>query len=366
MTINPVGDQSSGLFVETPDDFSTGVFARSLATTGSGRGVVGITHGASGYGVEGWATANPGTGIGVRGRSSGNDGVGVFGSATASAITATTVGVRGEAASSNGIGVQGIAGLSTGSGVSFGVRGESPRPNGRGVEGQVTSTTGITFGVRGLSESNSGTGVYGWATATSGTTYGVYGRVSSPDGFAGYFLGRSFLSNRVGIGTTSPDQMLHVVGNATVTGSLSKGGGSFKIDHPLDPKNKYLYHSFVESPDMMNIYNGNVVTDQSGSAEVELPDYFDSLNKDFRYQLTVIGAFAQAIVAEEIKDNRFLIATDVPGIKVSWQVTGIRDDAWARANRIEVEVPKAEHERGQYLHPEAFGVEQEESETAIE
>jgi hypothetical protein len=81
-----------------------------------------------------------------------------------------------------------------------------------------------------------------------------------------------------------------------VTGNLSKGGGSFKIDHPLDPANKYLYHSFVESPDMMNVYNGNIMTDRRGLAVVILPNYFEALNRDFRYQLTVIGQFAQALV----------------------------------------------------------------------
>src|SRR5262249_61136694 len=43
-------------------------------------------------------------------------------------------------------------------------------------------------------------------------------------------------------------------GDVSISGNLSKGGGSFKIDHPLDPENKYLYHSFVESPDMKNIH----------------------------------------------------------------------------------------------------------------
>ena len=62
--------------------------------------------------------------------------------------------------------------------------------------------------------------------------------------------------------------------NLTVNGTVSKGGGSFKIDDPLDPANKTLSHSFVESPDMMNIYNGNVVTDHHGRAIVELPIYF--------------------------------------------------------------------------------------------
>ena len=131
-----------------------------------------------------------------------------------------------------------------------------------------------------------------------------------------------------------------------VTGNITKGGGSFKIDHPLDPENKYLYHSFVESPDMMNIYNGNVTTDASGRAVVELPEWFDALNREFRYQLTVIGTFAQAIVLEKIKDNRFVIATDVPDVEVSWQVTGIRHDPYAEKNRIPVEEDKPEAERG--------------------
>ncbi|UCD93517.1 MAG: hypothetical protein JSU69_07015, partial [Candidatus Zixiibacteriota bacterium] len=105
----------------------------------------------------------------------------------------------------------------------------------------------------------------------------------------------------------------------------------------------------------MNVYNGNVITDSNGEAVVELPHYFEVLNRDFRYQLTVIGHFAQAIIAEEINGNLFVIRTDKPNVKVSWQVTGIRKDAFAEANRIEVEVDKPPREKGKYLHPEAFG-----------
>jgi hypothetical protein len=144
------------------------------------------------------------------------------------------------------------------------------------------------------------------------------------------------------------------LGDVEVAGTLSKGGGSFKIDHPLDPENKYLYHSFVESPDMMNIYNGNITTDQSGEAVVELPEWFEALNKGFRYQLTVIGTFAQAIVAQKVKGNRFTIKTDAPNVEVSWQVTGIRKDAFADKYRIPVEQIRNEAERGYLLHPDAF------------
>ena len=105
----------------------------------------------------------------------------------------------------------------------------------------------------------------------------------------------------------------------------------------------------------MNIYNGNAVTNANGDAVVELPAYFEALNRDFRYQLTVIGTFAQAMVAEKIKGNKFRIKTNAPGVEVSWQVTGIRQDAYANKHRIQVEEAKPEPERGTYLHPESFG-----------
>ena len=112
-------------------------------------------------------------------------------------------------------------------------------------------------------------------------------------------------------------------GDLNVSGTLSKGAGSFRIDDPLDPKNKYLQHSFVESPDMMDIYNGVATFDESGKAHVELPNYFEALNRDFRYQLTPIGAFAPLYIEKEIKDNHFTIAGGENRMRVSWQVTGI-------------------------------------------
>jgi hypothetical protein len=148
-------------------------------------------------------------------------------------------------------------------------------------------------------------------------------------------------------------------GDVTVSGNLSKSGGSFKIDHPLDPANKYLYHSFVESPDMMNIYNGNVVLDATGEATVQLPEWFGALNRDYRYQLTSIGGFAPVYIAAEVNNNQFKIAGGKSGMKVSWQVTGIRQDAWANAHRIPVEEQKAERERGSYIHPELHGAPEE-------
>ena len=143
-------------------------------------------------------------------------------------------------------------------------------------------------------------------------------------------------------------------GNVNITGNLTKGSGTFKIDHPLDPKNKYLYHSFVESPDMMNIYTGSIVLDSDGKATVELPEWFESLNKDFHYQLTCIGGFAQVFVSKEIEENKFEISGGKNNMKVSWQVTGTRNDAYAKKYRVVVEEEKPISERGTYLHPEVF------------
>ncbi|MFH1530576.1 MAG: hypothetical protein ABIK09_07565, partial [Pseudomonadota bacterium] len=177
-------------------------------------------------------------------------------------------------------------------------------------------------------------GVGGYSQSTSnGTNVGVYGTASSgATNYAGLFDG-----------------------NVDVNGTLTKSAGSFKIDHPLDPANKYLSHSFVESPDMKNIYDGVVVLDASGEARVELPDWFGALNQDFRYQLTCVGAFAPVYVADEISGNQFRIAGGEPGMKVSWQVTGIRHDAYAQAHRIPVEEMKSPREQGRYRNPELYG-----------
>lgn len=143
---------------------------------------------------------------------------------------------------------------------------------------------------------------------------------------------------------------LLVKGSAHIAGNLSKAGGTFKIDHPQDPLNKYLSHSFVESPEMINIYSGNITTDANGIAKVSLPAYFEALNTDFRYQLTVIGVFSQAIVSKKIKENTFEIKTSTPHTEVSWQLTGTRKDEWALQNPVKVEEEKPLAEKGKLLN----------------
>lgn len=180
---------------------------------------------------------------------------------------------------------------------------------------------------------------------------GFYSQLSNDDGFQSVDAGGD------GIFTTNSGGFAgYFGGNVEVTGSLTKAAGSFKIDHPLDPENKILYHSFVESSDMMNIYNGNVVLDKNGNATILLPDWFCALNKDYRYQLTCIGGFSQVYVSKKVEGNKFSIAGGNEGLEVSWQVTGIRNDAYAQKFRIPVEVDKDPKFKGQYLQPEAYNL----------
>ncbi len=197
-----------------------------------------------------------------------------------------------------------------------------------GVEGTGVSTTStaIVYGLLGYADNSTSTA----------TCYSVYGEEPTGAGtcYAGYFNG-----------------------DVHVDGTLTKSAGSFKIDHPLDPAGMYLSHSFVESPDMMNVYNSNAVLDGSGEAWVELPEWFDVLNRDFRYQLTAIGAPGPNLyIADEISGNLFRIAGGEPGMKVSWMVTGIRQDKYAEEHRIVVEERKTGTEQGRYLHPELYGM----------
>ncbi|MBX3031472.1 MAG: hypothetical protein KF809_15100, partial [Chloroflexi bacterium] len=323
-----------------------GVFGRSGATDGEGArgqaagingiGVRGVATGTNGVGVQG-----AGTGWGVVGRSTTVGGEGVRGESTGN----EGFGVRGVAAGTNGFGVHGaghtgVRGVGStafndswgvhGTGRARGVFGRSTRTNGEGVRGEAAGTNG--FGVLGRwasGELTGGSGVHGAATGTGGA--GVHG-VARNNAWAGYFDG------------------------GVRTARLSKSSGSFLIDHPLDPANRYLAHSFVESPDMLNVYSGTVKLNAKGRATVRLPRYFEALNSDHRYQLTPIGAPGPGLhVARKVEGNRFVIAGGTPGQEVYWQVTGVRQDAHAKRNPIRVDYAKPKRDRGRYLNPEVHG-----------
>ena len=141
-----------------------------------------------------------------------------------------------------------------------------------------------------------------------------------------------------------------ISGNLSVSGQITAGTKDFKIDHPLHPAEKYLYHASVESSEMMNIYTGNATLDARGRATIQLPDWFEALNRDFRYELTSVGRPQPSLyIAKEVSHNRFQIAGGKPGGHVSWQVTGVRQDAYAKAYPVVVEENKPREEQGHYL-----------------
>jgi hypothetical protein len=253
---------------------------------------------------------------------------------------------------SGGIGVLGTSRIGPG------VLGRSS--NGPGVrgtsEGKIdppSTFASDSFGVDGVGR-NGATGVRGMTTGINpGTSMGgiaVHGIDVERRGFAGFFEGQVRIQ-----GTLSTNGSVFV--NTLIAGTIEAQSKTFRIDHPLDPANKYLIHTVVESPDMKNFYDGSVTLDDQGEATVELPDWFEALNKDFRYQLTPIGVSEPNLyIANEVSNNRFKIGGGASGTKVCWQVTGIRKDVWAESHRNPVEQEKPLEERGLYLNPELYGV----------
>ncbi len=265
-----------------------------------------------------------------------------------------------------GLGVDGSGGYLQADGINFSFFAGTRRvlfgnsTNGRVGIGTTTGFAQLTAAagadsnaaIHGYTNSIQGTAVYGEVTAGGGiNSVGLLGYAQN----AGKGV-RGLSDSGIGVQGSSISGLAgQFSGNVQITGSISKGSGTFKIDHPLDPENQYLYHSFVESPEMMNIYDGIVVLDASGSGVVIMPEYFEALNRQFRYQLTCIGGYSPVYVASEISGNQFVVSGGRAGLKVSWQVTGVRQDKYAEMNRVQVEVEKAPEERGFYLHPEAFG-----------
>ncbi len=360
---------------------SSGVLGYENSGTGQVFGVNGQTNSTTNYaaGVSGYEGATSGQVFGVTGgtASSTNYAAGVSGNANAA--TGVVYGVVGvtNSTTQGAAGVNGYANSPTGE--VYGVLGATANPNGGGVSGNnnatsggigvngyTAATSGNALGVFGSTVSPHGVGIFGESNSTTGGT-GVQGQTESTSGgAAGIFVAHGgsglILSGLSGSGYTdefSVDAQGNgfFAGNLNVTGTLTKGGGSFKIDDPLDPENKYLSHSFVESPDMLNIYNGSVRLDARGEGWVTMPEYFQALNRDFQYVLTSVGrrnrgstsrARSRAIASRSRAAGRMA--------KVSWMVTGIRQDAWANAHRIPTEEEKPAQERGKYLHPELYGV----------
>jgi len=331
-----------GVWGSSESTSGTGVYGNASATSGDTSGVYGLSRSTSGTGVYGNANATSGVTSGVYGKSESTDGRGVYGYANAS--TGANYGVYGLSRSTDGTGVYGYANAT--SGVTYGVWGSSDSTSGRGVFGYASATSGPTYGVYGLSQSTVGTGVYGIADATSGSAWGVWGSTNSS------------ASSAYGVSGYEPSggsgHAVYAFGTLAATGTKS-----FQIDHPLRPETHYLNHFCAEAPEPMNFYSGNVVTDAQGYAVVQLPDYFETINRDFRYQLTVIdGAgedFVQVRVVRKIQNNQFTIRTSKPYVEVSWRVETIRNDLYVQRYGFQTEQEKEDDIKGKYLHPELYG-----------
>jgi hypothetical protein len=335
-----VGARSTtGTAVFANSNSGVAVFANSnsgaavIAQSQTGHGIFASSH--HNVGVEGTSITDTGVkgtsknATGVYGESSNVEHAGVFGSNNVEASNAW--GIKGVA--KYGIGVYATGG----SGAGF-FEGDV------GINGSLNVTSVADFGVVGFG----GVGVLGQANGQTPGQKAIFGSVQvtrqqGGQGWSGYF-----------------DDAVHV------NGFLEKAGGGFKIDHPEDPANKYLNHSFVESAEMKNIYDGTVTLDAHGKATVTMPSWFEVLNRSFCYQLTSIGTSSPELhIASELQKGKFQIAGGKPVSKVSWQVTGVRNDAWAKANQIPLEEEKSHGERGHYLHPSLFGQSADKSVLAV-
>jgi trimeric autotransporter adhesin len=389
-------------------------------TTGAGRqsGVLGIAGTAASFsiGVQGQAQSTNGTGmlglstgssgIGVSGRSTGSSGIGVAAAATATSGATQALFARVFSPS-------GIAGVFDNAGA-----GQILSLRNKGVENVAVQNNGIVqigttdnsgmLDVTAASSSLAGLSVSGWTSAVTDLVNGTdaihaHGGNAEMGGPAGAGIsssgggggegtegGPGIVAAGGGPGTGGGTGGIFVgaggkdadgdgvyavpgsnvpsgyagnfQGDINVTGAVFAGTKDFRIDHPLDPANKYLVHASVESSEMKNIYDGIAVLDANGQADITLPKWFEAVNGDFRYQLTAIGRPSPSLyIAQEIADSRFQIGGGTPGTKVSWQVTGVRKDAYAKAYPLVVEQEKRPRERGYYIHPELYGAPQERS-----
>jgi hypothetical protein len=302
----------------------------SINMSNSGNGARGIDIAQSGVGPAVFATSG---GNGLWGTTSSISSAAVIGDSPAGEVIvgrqSGTTCENPPLSSCNGIGA--VVGRHDGRN-GYGVRGfVTDAGGGIGVLGQAGIAGGTGTGVRGenINAANSGDGVMG---ATNGSGAGIHG--SSSTGLAGLFDGN-----------------VQINGNLTVTGTKT----GFRIDDPRDPAHRTLSHTPVESDGFTVVYTGNVRTGRDGRATVRLPAYATTLAGHWRYQLTPIGQFGQAIVAREVRHGRFVIRTEHANTKVSWSVTGLRRDAFARAHPFHAVQTKVGAERGRYLHPKLYG-----------
>lgn len=326
---------------------STNPYTSALAGyydgTGQGVGVYGSIYNTGSTGVAGV--------MGVNSRTTG--GYGIYGQGFNGGV--------GETNNAGGAGLWGQNNDGVGTGNACGVIGDGSY----GVWGQTTYGQVGTFGMNARTDGGSGLEGQGFngtiGLTVQGEGYGVYGENSST-GVTYNNIGVAGLG-WVGVwGETndfSTGYGVYSNGNFAATGTKS-----FIIDHPLDPENKFLKHFSVESPEVLNLYRGVNTLDANGNATIEMPDYFESINTNYSYNLTAIGSSAPGLyVKEEISNGKFVISGGNPNMKVSWTVYAQRNDEYIKKypGASQVEVEKRDGSKGKYLMPELFSQPKEKS-----
>jgi hypothetical protein len=329
------------------------VYGLANSTTGFAYGVLGQSQSSTGRGVYGFAATTTGANYGGYFDSNSTEGVGLF---------AVCPNIAGQFSSSAASGAALLAGSSTSAsnGVIARSAGTTTSPAVRCFNGELTGGDSFNSCFRAITENRA-------ANALVINAFGSAGSTSFFGGTAVSVIDLDDQANGAGVGVrVTSGSAVALYGEAAGNGANvavsafgnlnATGTKSFVIDHPLDPENMTLKHYCSEGPEPYNVYRGNVRLGSDGAAWVTLPRYFETINRDVSYQLTCVGGFAQVYVSSEVSQNKFQIAGGKPGLKVSWQVTAVRNDAYVRHYGIEPEQMKPESERGLYLAPEAYGL----------
>lgn len=218
------------------------------------------------------------------------------------------------------------------------------------------TTSDATAAVFGESELTIDPGIEGRNNFGNNNSVGVYGRFN-------------FTGNRDGMGVYGQSQPaagwgIGVHGEGNWYGVFSSGdfgatgAKTFIIDHPLDPENKTLKHFSIESNEILNMYRGNATFDSNGKAIIQLPTYFNAINKEFSYQLTAVGAaMPNLYIAEKINNNNyFIISGGLAGKEVSWSIYAQRNDKYVQEHpeKIIDEIEKKDYQKGKYFDPTSW------------
>jgi hypothetical protein len=214
--------------------------------------------------------------------------------------------------------------------------------NALGVLTQMTSDTGEAIGGDFIAVAGGNNPAIGVLASASGNGTGTkIGVLASAGGSAGQLWAGWFS------------------GNVNVTGTLSKGAGSFVIDHPLDPVNKILRHNLVESPENLCVYRGKATLDANGRATVELPDYFPALTdeENATVHLTPVGEQPSPASYRWNDEHSAVTVFGPPDAEVAYLVLAARDDPVIHQLARPVEEDKTDDNfgAGRLLYPEAFG-----------